>query len=61
MNHSEIIRFLWGMADLILSAYGPSAQHCRPTRHRLPAPEYCQAMAHGFHIWREMTGMTVAA
>lgn len=31
-----------GHAQRFLSAYGPIAQHFRPRRHRLPAPEYRQ-------------------
>jgi putative transposase len=48
-------------AHRFLSAYGPIAQHFRPRRHRFPAPEYRQAMAQRFQIWREITGTVVAA
>src|SRR4051812_13684994 len=33
-----------GQAQRFLSAYGPIAQHFRPHRHRLSAPEYRQQM-----------------
>jgi len=50
-----------GHAQRFLSAYGPIAQHFRPRRHRLPAPEYRQEMAQRFQIWREITGTVIAA
>jgi putative transposase len=50
-----------GHAQRFLSAYGPMAQHFRPRRHRLPAPEYRQEMAQRFQIWREITGTVIAA
>jgi putative transposase len=50
-----------GHAQRFLSAYGPIAQHFRPRRHRLPAPEYCQELAQCFQIWQEITGAAIAA
>jgi putative transposase len=50
-----------GHAQRFLSACGPIAQHFRPRRHRFPAPEYRQEMAHRFQIWREITGTPLAA
>jgi putative transposase len=50
-----------GHAQRFLSAYGPIAQHFRPRRHRLPAPESRQQMAQQFQTWREITGMAMAA
>src|SRR2546430_6464796 len=41
-----------GHAQRFLSAYGPIAQHFRPKRHRLPAPEYRQEIAHRLQIWQ---------
>jgi putative transposase len=49
-----------GHAQRFLAAYGPIAQHFRPRRHRLPAPEYRQAMAQRFQIWQEITGTVMA-
>jgi putative transposase len=37
-----------GHAQRFLPAYGPIAQHFRRRRHRLPASEYRQEMAHRF-------------
>jgi len=50
-----------GHAQRFLSAYGPIAQHFRPRRHRLPASEYRQEMAHRFQSWQEITGTAMAA
>jgi putative transposase len=50
-----------GHAQRFLSAYGPIAQHFRPRRHRLPAPEYQQQMVQPFQTWREIMGMALAA
>jgi len=50
-----------GHAQRFLSAYGPSAQHFRPRRHRLPASEYRREMAQRFQIWQDMTGTVIAA
>jgi putative transposase len=50
-----------GHAQRFLSDYGPIAQHFRPRRHRFPASEYRQEMAHRFQIWREVTGTPIAA
>jgi putative transposase len=40
-----------GHAQRFLAAYGPIAQHFRPRRHRLSAPEYRQEMGKRFHTW----------
>jgi putative transposase len=45
-----------GHAQRFLSAYGPMAQHFRPRRHRLSAPEYRQEMRQRFASWAEITG-----
>ena len=50
-----------GHAQRFLAAYGPIAQHFRPRRHRLPAPEYRQEMTQRFQIWQEITGTAMAA
>src|ERR671919_2388005 len=50
-----------GHAQRFLSAYEPIAQHFRPRRHRLPAPEYREQMAQQFQTWREITGTAPAA
>jgi putative transposase len=50
-----------GQAQRFLAAYGPIAQHFRPRRHLLPAPEYRQEMAQRFQIWQEITGTAIAA
>jgi hypothetical protein len=50
-----------GHAQRLLSAYGPIAQHFRPRRHRLPAPEYRQELAQCFQIWQEIMGAAIAA
>jgi putative transposase len=50
-----------GHAPRFLSAYGPIAQHFRPRRHRFPASEYRQEMAHRFQLWREITSTPIAA
>jgi putative transposase len=50
-----------GHAQRFLSAYGPIAQHFRPRRHRLTAPEYRQEMALRFQSWQEITGTGMAA
>ncbi len=50
-----------GHAQRFLTAYGPIAQHFRPHRHRLSAPEYRQEMAQRFQIWQEITGSAIAA
>jgi putative transposase len=49
-----------GHAPRFLSAYGPIVEHCRPRRHRLPAPAYRQVMAQRFEIWHEVTGTAAA-
>jgi putative transposase len=50
-----------GQAQWFLAAYGPIAQHFRPRRHLLPAPEYRQEMAQRFQIWQEITRTAIAA
>jgi putative transposase len=50
-----------GHAQRFLSAYGLIAQHFRPKRHRLPAPEYRQEMSQRFQLWQEITGTAMAA
>ena len=50
-----------GHAQRFLSAYGPIAQHFRPRRHCLTAPEYRQEMRKRFHGWEEITGTRMAA
>jgi putative transposase len=50
-----------GHAQRFLSAYGPIAQHFRPRRHLLSAPEYCYEMQQRFEMWREITCTVMAA
>jgi putative transposase len=50
-----------GHAQRFLSAYGPIASHFRPRRHRISAPESRQEMRQRFRIWREITGLAMAA
>jgi putative transposase len=50
-----------GHAQRFLSAYGPIASHFRPRRHRLSAPAYRQEMGQRFQVWREVTGLALAA
>ena len=50
-----------GQAQRFLAAYGPIAQHFRPKRHWLPAPEYRQEMGQRFQIWQEIMGTAMAA
>jgi putative transposase len=50
-----------GHAQRVLSAYGLIAQHLRPRRQWLPAPEYCHIIVQRFQIWREITGTVRAA
>jgi putative transposase len=50
-----------GQAQRFLSAYGPIAQHFRPRRHLLSAPEYRQEMGQRFDSRREITGLPTAA
>jgi putative transposase len=50
-----------GHAQRFLSAYGPIAQHFRPRRHLLSAPEYRQEMRQRFASWAEITGAKRAA
>jgi hypothetical protein len=45
-----------GHAQRFLSAYGPIAQHFRPRRHLLSAPEYRYEMGRRFQMWGEITG-----
>jgi putative transposase len=50
-----------GHAQRFLSAYGLIAQHFRPRRHLLPAPEYRRELGHRFHIWQDITSLPTAA
>ena len=50
-----------GHAQRFLSAYGPIAQHFRPRRHLLSAPEYRKQMRQRFESWAEVTGTEQAA
>jgi putative transposase len=50
-----------GHVQRFLSALGPIAQYFRPRRHRIPAPAYRQQMAQQFQMWREITGVVMAA
>jgi putative transposase len=50
-----------GHAQRFLAAYGPIAQHFRPRRHLLSAPEYRQEMRQRFERWAEITGTKRAA
>ena len=45
-----------GHAQRFLSAYGLIAEHFRPRRHRLSAPEYRQTMRERCQAWGEITG-----
>jgi putative transposase len=49
-----------GHPQRVLAAYGPIASHIRLRRHRLSAP-YRQEMRQRFRIWRELTGLAMAA
>jgi putative transposase len=48
-------------AQPFLAAYGPTAQHFRPRRHRFSAPEYRHEMRKRGQLWGESTGMVMAA
>jgi len=50
-----------GHAQRFLSAYGPIAQHFRPRRHRLSAPEYRQELGNRCHTWQDLTHLPAAA
>ncbi len=50
-----------GQAQRFLAAYGPIAQHVRPRRHRLSAPEYRHEMRKRYQVWGEITGVELAA
>jgi putative transposase len=50
-----------GQAQRFLAAYGPLAQHFRPRRPLLSAPEYRQEMRQRFESWAEITGTKRAA
>jgi putative transposase len=50
-----------GHAQRFLAAYGPIAQHFRPRRHQLPAPQYRQEMEQRFHTWQDITRLPTAA
>jgi putative transposase len=50
-----------GHAQRFLAAYGPIAQHFRPCRHRLSAPEYRQVTQERCQVWGEITGTALVA
>jgi putative transposase len=50
-----------GHAQRFLATDGPIAQHFRPRRHRLSAPEYRQALRTRFESGREVTSLPPAA
>jgi putative transposase len=50
-----------GQAQRFLAAYGPIAQHFRPRRHRLSAPDYRQEMQRRFDTWQGLTTLPTAA
>jgi putative transposase len=50
-----------GHAQHFLSAYGPIAQHFRPRRHRLSAPQYRQELGNKCHTWQDITSFSTAA
>jgi putative transposase len=50
-----------GHAQRFLAAYGPIAQHFRPWRHRLSAPEYRQELRKRCQVWEEIMGTGMAA
>jgi putative transposase len=50
-----------GQAQRFLSAYGPIAQHFRPRRHLLSAPEYRHELRQRLQMWGEITGTVMAA
>ena len=50
-----------GHAQRFLAAYGPSASHFRPRRHRLTAHAYRQTRAEHFATWRVITGTPAMA
>jgi putative transposase len=50
-----------GHAQRFLSTYGPTSQHFRLRRHRLPAPAYRQELAQRCQSWQEITGTARAA
>jgi len=47
--------------DLLANYVATLAQHFRPRRHRLSAPEYRQEMRKRFQLWREITLPALAA
>jgi putative transposase len=50
-----------GHAQRFLATYGPITSHFRPQRHRLLICDYRREMTQRFHIWREITGTSIAA
>src|SRR4029453_17055840 len=50
-----------GHAQRFLAAHGPIAQHFRPRRHRLSAPEYRIELGKRFHTWQDITSLPTAA
>jgi len=52
---------LAGHAQRFLATYGPITSHFRPRRHRLLRRDYRREMTQRFQIWREITGIPIAA
>ncbi len=50
-----------GHAQRFLAAYGPSAGHCRPRRHRRTAAAYRETRTERFQTWHAVTGTPVVA
>jgi putative transposase len=50
-----------GHAQRFLAASGLIAQHFRPRRHLLSAPEYRQEMQQRFATWQDLTSLPTAA
>ncbi len=50
-----------GHAQRFLSAFGPIREHFCPRRHRLTAREYRAERAARFQVWKEATGLQLAA
>jgi putative transposase len=50
-----------GHAQRFLAAYGLIAQHFRPRRHRLSAPDYRKEMKNRCQSWQAITGTALAA
>jgi putative transposase len=50
-----------GHAQRFLAAYGPTARHCRPRRHRWSASAHRQEMPHGSDTWQHLANPPTAA